>query len=200
MRLAPLSDGNLIALATDRINWVPHLLLLDSGGQVIRQIEPPAAMLDNPDMKPDGSDFEHDRARALTSLSAWRFVPARKRVLLYQAHSHSPILEVGNGGAVREVNLVAPAGYLLDGVISSNDRWIVRYKKEADAGTCGSGPTSRVLPYALYEFDPNDGTLRSKLEIGTGQLFGIACEQDGVFTAFTLNGDKPIRQTADIPR
>jgi hypothetical protein len=200
VRLAPLSDGKLVALAMDQINWVPHLLLLDADGQVVRQIELPDAMLNSPDLQSGGSSFEHDHARALTSLSWWLFVPARKKVLLYQAHSRSPVLEVGDGGAVREVSLSAPTGYLLDGVISSNDRWIVRYKKEDGAGAGEASPISQAPPYAVFDVDANDGSLRSKLEIGPGQLFGIACEQDGVFTAFTLNGDKPIRQTADIPR
>jgi hypothetical protein len=202
VRLAALSDESLIALATDRINRAPHLLLLGPDGQVARQIELPAAMLESPDLQPGGSDSEHDRARALTSLSWWLFVPARHRTLLYQARSRSPILEVGAGGAVREVPISAPKGYVLDGVISSNDRWIIRYKKEnkaEDSGAAGVGPASQLPPYAVYDVDPNDGSLRSRLDIGSGQLFGIACEQDGVFTAFTLNGDKPIRQTAEIP-
>jgi hypothetical protein len=200
LRLAPLSDGKLVALATDRINSVPHLLLLEADGQVARQIEPPAAMLASPDLQSGESSFDRDRARTLTSLSWWRFVSARQRVLLYQAHSRSPVLEVGSGGAVREVTISAPTDYLLDSVISSNDRWIIRYKKEDDMGASGAGPTSQALPYTVYDVDANDGSLRSRLDVGSGQLFGIACEQDGVFTAFTLGGEKTIRQTADIPR
>lgn len=200
VRLASLPDGDFIAVATDRINWTPRLLILGRDGLVTREIAPPGAMMEGPDWRPDGQGVEHDRARAMASLSWWLLIPARQRVLLYQAHSRSPILEVGAGGSVREVPISVPPGFSLDGAVPSNDRWILRYKKEADGGADETNPSSHPSRYALYEMDPNDGSLRSRLEVDIDLLFGVACEQDGVLTAFSVADGKVILKAAELPR
>jgi hypothetical protein len=200
-RVAALPDGALLALAYDRANSVPRLLLLDSGGQVVRTLQIPSEMADSPDLRQGESGGALDLARAESSLSWWLFAPSRNRILLYQAHANAPVLEVGAGGAVREVPLGAPKGYALDGIVPANDRWIMRYRRKGTPdlpGEVDARPESGN--YLLYVVNSSDGSLDSRIDPGTGPLFNIACEQDGVFTAFSIDNDKVIPETADIPR
>ena len=199
-RLAALPDDTLLALAYDPANLVPMLLLLDSGGNVIRTLQIPAEMVTSPEIVAGQSGDIGKQINAAGSLSWWIFAPTRKRILLYQAHTKSPVLEVGAGGAVREVPLHSPKGYVLDGVLSANDRWIMRFRRESlsDSGAIDARPEANN--YVLYEVDSSDGSLRRKIEVDRGLFHSIACEQDGVFTAFSVDGDKVTLETADLAR
>jgi hypothetical protein len=199
-RLAALQDDTLLALAFDPANRVPMLFLLDSGGQMIRTLQIPAEMATSPEIVAGQSGDIGKQISAAGSLSWWIFAPTRNRVLLYQAHTKSPVLEVGAGGAVREVPLHFPKGYVLDSVLSANDRWIMRFRKESltDSGAIDGRPEANN--YALYEVDSSDGSLRRRIELDGGLFYSIACEQDGVFTAFSVDGEKVTLATADLPR
>jgi hypothetical protein len=199
-RIGALSDGSLLALGYDRANSVARLLLLDSGGQIVRPIEAPSLTQDSPELRQGESGPEINRARAESSLSWWLFVPSRNRILLYQAHSATPLLEVGAGGALREVPLEAPKGYVLDGVVPANDRWIVRYRRQSLSNNGEIDARPETKNYLLYEVDPANGSLKRQIDPGTGPLFNIACEQDGVMTAFSMDNDKVMRAIAEIPR
>jgi hypothetical protein len=199
-RLAIFSDDTLLALAYDRANTVPRLFRLDSGGRITGSLEIPAKMGSSPAVVAGQSGDILNQVNAESSLSWWIFAPARQRVLLYQAHTTSPLLEVGAGGAVREVPLQAPKGYVLDDVISANDRWIMRFRKESLSDSAPIDARPEAKNYVLYELDPSDGSLRRQIELETGPFYSIACEQDGVFTAFSIDGEKVNLQTADLPR
>lgn len=199
-RLAALPDDSLVALAYDRANAVSRLFRLDSGGRITGSLQIPAEMEGSPDLVAGQSGDLNKQINAESSLSWWLFAAARKRIILYQAHSKSPVLEVGAGGVVREVPLQSPKGYVLDDFISANDRWIVRYRKE-DISTTGAIDTHpQAKNFAIYDVDPNDGSLRTQIDPGTVSFPDIACEQDGVFTAFSMGDGKIIRKTAELPR
>ncbi|HEU5351600.1 MAG TPA: hypothetical protein VFU55_08385 [Terracidiphilus sp.] len=199
-RLAALPDDTFIALAYDRVSAQPLLLVLDSDGEIKHPIELPNAMVENPTMTQGETGGMRTEMAAESSMSWWLFAPARKDVLLYQAHSHAPVLEVGAGGAVREVPLQAPKGYVLDGVISASDMWIMRYRRESlsDHGEIDARPETKN--YVLYEVNPLDGSLMREIDAGAGPFYSIACEGDGVVTAFRMDGKKMERETADLPR
>lgn len=199
-RIGLLPDGNLLALGFAPANSEARLLVLDSTGGILRTLQIPSKMAESPDLTQGESGPEVNRARAESSLSWWLFVPSRNRILLYQAHTNHPILEVGAGGAVREVPLEIPKGYALDGFVPANDRWIVRYRLKSALGAGASDASSESRNYVLYEADPSDGSLRRRIAPGAGSLFNLACEQDGVFAAFSMQDDKVIRRTADLPR
>jgi hypothetical protein len=199
-RLAALSDDTLLALAFDPANLVPMLFLLDSGGKMVRSLQIPEEMANSPELVAGRSGDVSKQVNAATSLNWWIFASARNRILLYQAHTKSPVLEVGAGGAVREVPLKFPKGYVLDGVLSANDRWIMRFRRESlsDSGAIDTRPEANN--YLLYEVDPFDGSPRRKIEADGGLFHSIACEQDGVFTAFSVDGEKVTLETADLAR
>lgn len=198
-KLAMLPDDTFVALAYDRASAVPRLFRLDSGGQITGSLQIPAAMQASPELVAGQSGDVRQQVNAESSLSWWIFAPTRHRVLLYQAHTNSPVLELGAGGAVREVPLQTPKGYALDGVVSANDRWIMRFRKTSlsDSGTIDANPETKN--YLLYEVDSADGTLRREIDVKGGVFYSIACEQDGVFTAFSVDGEKVNLETADLP-
>ena len=198
-RMAQLSDDTLLALAYDKTNSVPRLFLLDSKGEILHTLEIPARMKDSPQLKLRVSGDESDRVAAQSSLSSWLFAPARDAILLYQAHSTSPLLEVRAGGVVREVPLETPKAYSLDGVISANDRWILRYRRESLDGSSEIDAKQGTNNYVLYEVSPSDGSLRAEIDPGSTAFFGLACEQNGVVTAFSTSGGQILPMTASLP-
>ena len=131
-------------------------------------------------------------ARAASSLSWWLFGTARGRVLLYQARSHSPVLEVGAGGATRQVQVAAPAGFTLSGVITTNDRWIMQFRKDGlpDHTAIDTHPSSGNFVY--YEVDPNDGSLRRRIDLPNDPSVNLACEHDGTVIGFIGERDKQV--------
>lgn len=201
LRVAILADDSVLALGYDRMDSIARLLLLDSGGKILRELQIPQKMEDSPDLVQGQSGGFVQQVQAETSLSWWLFAPVRQRILLYQAHSNAPLLEVGSGGAVREVPLESPKGYNIDGIVASNDRWIIRFRKESLSANSGAiDARTESKNFVLYEVNPSDGSLRRQIEIGTGQMYSTTCEQDGVLSAFSMDGDKITRATADLQR
>jgi hypothetical protein len=199
-RVMALPDGDLVALAYDRGNAEARLFLLGAGGEVIRALAMPAKMEDTPALREGRSGPDLNRARAESSLSSYYLVRSGQRVLLYRAHSTAPLLEVGAGGFIREVPLSAPEGYELDGLVAGEERWIVRYRRKGISGTGEIDARPSAGNFVLYEVSPRDGSLMRRMDPGTGPLFNIACEQDGVITAFSMNQDKVVKMAADAPR
>ena len=110
------------------------------------------------------------------------------------------MLEVGAGGAVREVPVSAPKGYTLHGVVPANDRWLMRFKKDGldDQGKAVDAHAENGN-FVLYELDPNDGSLKRQIDLVTGTDFEISCEVDGSLIGF-LASEKLMRVTAEIGR
>ena len=101
---------------------------------------------------------------------------------------------------MREVPLEAPRGYTLANVISASDRWIMRYRRDglSEIGQVDTRPESKN--FVLYEVNPSDGTLKSRIDLEGTRHFDIACEQDGALIGFSMEGEKVLRLTADLPR
>ncbi len=199
-RLAALPDDSLLALGYDLINARPHLMILDSSGERKRDLQVPAMMDENPVFSEGASSDWKKRNNALGTINSWHFAWARQKVLLFQAHSSAPILEVGAGGMVREVTIEHPKGYGIDGVLPSNDRWLIRFRKDglSEAGPIDSNPETKN--YVLYEVDPFDGSLKRQIEMADGTLYSSSCEKDGTITAFTFDQDKVRLLTAELGR
>jgi len=199
-RIAPLPDDEFVALAYDRANNVPRLLLLDSGGDVVRPIEIPQSMQDDSVLEQGQSSDPMKRAKAEMSLSWWLFGQARGKILFYKARAHASVLEIGSGGAAREVPVQAPDGYELSSVVPASDRWMMQFRRSglSDHRAVDARPESGNFVY--YEVDPNDGSLKRRIQVPSGPLRQIACESDGVVRAFTISDGKWLELTADLPR
>ena len=196
-RVAALADDNLVAVAYDSINRVARLLLLDSGGNVIRPLQIPSQMEGEAKLRKGQTGGELNRVKAASSLSWWLMVPSRHKLVLYVAHSNAPPLEIGAGGSTREVPIETPAGFLLDALVSSSDRWIVRFRNDNPADF-EFDSNAKSKNFRLYEVDPGLGTLVRRIAVNDGSLLSIACEKDGVFTAFSDDGTKLVLKTADL--
>lgn len=199
-RLAALPDDSLMALGYDRINAQPHLMILDFGGDRKRELQIPAAMDDNPVLSEGISPDMKKQMKAEDTMNSWQFAWARQKVLLFQAHSSTPILEVGAGGAVREVTIEHPKGYGIDSVLPSNDRWLIRFRRDGLSGTGAINNDPKTKNYVLYEVDPVDGSLTRRIEITEGSFYSASCEKDGRVTAFTMDQEKINLLSADLGR
>jgi hypothetical protein len=139
---------------------------------------------------------------AAARLTTWFFAPVRHKVLLYATDVDAPVLEIGPDGATREVPIAIPQGFSLDGFISSNDLWLVGYARKITP-EFGKPVIRRSAngDYLLYEVDFNDGRFRRELSLASIPDFGIACEQGGMLTGYSMSGDsKYIPFTANLPR
>jgi hypothetical protein len=199
-RLAALPDGSLLALGYDRINARPHLVILGSGGDRKRDLQIPAMMDENPVFSEGTSPELKKQMQAEDTMNSWQFAWARQKVLLFQTHSSAPILEVGAGGAVREVTVEHPKGYVIDSVLPSNDRWLIRFRKEGLSQTGGTNTDPKANNYVLYEVNPGDGSIRRKLVMGISSFYSASCEKDGTVTAFTMDQEKINLLIADLGR
>jgi hypothetical protein len=200
LRLAALPDGSLLAVGYDLINARPHLMLLDSSGERKQDLRIPAMMDENPVFSEGATSDSEKQFKAESAMRSWKFAWARQKVLLFQAHSSAPILEVGAGGAVREVTIEHPKGYGIDGVLPSNDRWLVSFRKDglSNAGAIDTDPKTKN--FVMYEVDPLDGSLRRRIEMADGMFYSSSCEKDGTITAFTIEQEKVNLYSADLGR
>jgi hypothetical protein len=199
-RVEALEDDSLLALAYDRVNSVPRLLVVDTDGKIIRTLAVPQGLTQNPQLKEGSSGDFLRQAKAEQTMSWWQFAPVGKKVLLYQARSHAPLLEVGEGGAVREIPLDAPKGYTLENVIPANDRWLMMFRRdslETEGKTVDAHAESGN--FVLYELDPNDGSLKRQIDLAASGDFEFSCEMDGSLIGF-LTSEKVMRVTAEIGR
>ena len=76
----------------------------------------------------------------------------------------------------------------------------MRYRKESlsDSGQIDIDQRPKTMRFTRSIHSMR--RLKTQIDVGSGPLFSISCEQDGLITAFSMEGDKIIRKTADLPR
>ena len=202
--IALLSSGEYVVFGFDEVNSVVRISLLDSDGGYLRDIPYSDELTNDPAFQETQSGREYERSRALikTGFGSWRFAHARGGVLLYEPDSKAPVLEIGPGGARREVPLSLPKGYYLDAFMSSSDRWIVRLGENGPDKLARGAAGTSYNKRELFELNPSDGSPKYRIGLGNEIQVGpytIACEQDGKFLAFKTDKDsKFILLNADI--
>lgn len=200
-RFGVLEDGSFVALAVDRVTAGVKLAMLTSDGKIVRYLPLPSAFESSPNPPPASLSEAPAAATAGIRASKWNFAPVCHKLLLF-ATDINQVLEIGQDGVTREVNITIPKGYFFDSVVSSDDRWLFHVPRQAewDPGKQGGG---RLLTsdYTLYEVDFNDGRFIRELKGSPLPNLGIACELDGVFTGFSIGrGSKYLLWTAELPR
>jgi hypothetical protein len=186
-KVAELDSGKFVLLAYNPVNRVVSLQLVSASGELLHPIQIPSGMLDDAKLSQAESGGFTEGVNASGSLSLWQFACARHKLILYKPHSSSLVLEVSTGGAIREVPLAAPAGYELDGVVSGMDRWIMRFRRHGLSDSQVSDASTASGNFLLYEIDPSDGSLRTRLNLATGSVFSLACEADNTITSFRVD-------------
>jgi hypothetical protein len=203
---ALLSSGELIVFGFDQVNSVVRVSLLDSDGGYLRDIPNSEDLATDPAFQGTKSGTVYERAHALikSGFGSWKLAHARGKVLLYEPDSKAPVLEIGPGGARREVPLTLPKGWYLEAFMPSSDRWIARLAAEGPdkpaRGSSGENSNKRQL----FEFNPSDGSPLYRIDLGNETEVGpyiVACEQDGTFLAFKTDKDSKFTLlSADIAR
>jgi hypothetical protein len=203
-KAAALPAGDFLLLGYDSVNRIPRLQLVNASGQIVRDLEMPAAFLSDETLKKGEEGGEWDKASAAASLGThWQFTPVEGKVLLYKPHAKAAVLEVGAGGAAREVPITAPTGYELNSFLQSNDRWLARFRRadvrmNAEGGYDSSAPAQN---YLLVELDPDDGSVKRTFDLGKDALFDIACEADNSLKSYSVDlGSQFLIASTDLPR
>jgi hypothetical protein len=203
-RFAILPSGDFVVFGYDTAGNTPRLWLLDSSGAFKRAIQLPEKVQDAvttvpKDKKLDAMPYPiADSMRASTAFGNPRFTAYGEKVIFGLAGKNS-VLEIGNGGSVREVQIESPKGYDFDAFIPSNDRWIVQFKRSGlpDSGQVDIRPETQNILF--YEVTASDGTLRRRLNLGSDPIGSIACEKDGVLMNFKTDDKQHlIPMTADL--
>lgn len=184
--LALLRSGELLVSGFDKGNQVARLVLLDVDGTFKRPIDLPAARLPNSPREQANPMYEiHRSERLLGSVS---FSNASDSVLVWRGGSTDPIVEVREGGALREVPIQIPSGFVLADLVASNDRWVAHFRR-ATYTMKQAQNTNDPHIYAYYEVRPSDGTLARQLTLQGNRAGTVYCEHDSTYLSFEVGGD-----------
>jgi len=182
--LAVLPSGDMLMTESDPASSTLKVLYLKSSGEVVKQIDVPASR------KPldwgDASSGSGSRQEAKMFLASVFFTAVDKNIVVWRANSHDPVVEVREGGGVREVPIQIPDGYRLADMVASNDRWVVHFRTE------NTPPNARWNEDtdAYYDLRPQDGSLAAKI-VEKGEIpRSIACESSGTYTSFAMGDAK----------
>jgi hypothetical protein len=203
-KAAALPSGEFLLLGYDSVNRIPRLQLVNAGGQLVRDLELPAAFLSDETLKKGEEGSEWDTVTAAASLGTlWQFAFVQGKAILYKPHTKASVLEVGAGGSVREEPIAAPSGYELDAFLQSNSRWLARFrrvdlKKSAEGTFDTSAPANN---YLLVELDPVDGSVKRTFDLAKDSLFDLACEVDNSLKSYSVDlGSQFLISSTDLPR
>jgi hypothetical protein len=176
-------SGDFLVSGYDQLNTAVRLVLVNSSGQIVRDIDVPAARKSVAGDAPYRSVI---RSRAMAKLmGSLSFTPYDQDILVWRANSNDPILDVSSGGGVREVPLQAPPGYVLADMIPANDRWVGHFRTQS------TPEYSRFTPdtFSYFELRPQDASASAKLLIPDGVPQSLACESDGSYITYSVDKD-----------
>jgi hypothetical protein len=179
--LAVFPSGDMLVTESDPETSTLKVLYLKSSGEVVKQIDVPAGR--RPMDWGTASSNPELRQAAKTFLASVYFTVVGDNIVVWRANSDDPVVEVRQGGGVREVPIQIPEGWRFADMVASNDRWVVHFRTE---NTPPSVHMSTDID-AYYELRPQDGSLAAKL-VQKGEIpLSIACESGGKFTSFKMN-------------
>jgi hypothetical protein len=178
---AILSSGEFLATAYDSTTDAPQLFLFSSAGDILRQIYMPNTT--NAKTKQSNRRPVNPLMASARLMGSILFTPYGDDVLVWQAGVNAPILEVQPGGSVRELHISAPKGYVLAGMVPSNDRLVAQFQPI----NLDTSVAQNESEYMYYEINPSDGSLLNQLKITGNHAGTIACEHDGDYLSFQIN-------------
>jgi hypothetical protein len=183
--IAVFPSGDMLATEPDPDTSTLRVLYLKSSGEMVKQIEVPASdkVLD----LGDAHSSPNLEQVAKMYISSVYFTPVGNNIVIWRANSDDPVVEVTQGGGVREVPIQIPEGWRLADMVSSNDRWVVHFRTENTPPTVRMSEDTDVY----YEVRPQDGSLAAKIVEKGDVPLSIACESSGAYTSFKWSGAKP---------
>jgi len=176
--LAVFPSGDMLVTESDPGTSTLKVLYLKSSGEAVKQIDVPASR------KPMDWGDSHSNPQlaqaAKSFLSSVYFTAVGDNIVVWRANSDDPVVEVSQGGGVREVPIEIPRGWRFAGMVASNDRWVVHYRTE------NTPPETRMSTDidAYYDVRPQDGSLAARLVPKGESPLPIECESSGTYTSF----------------
>jgi hypothetical protein len=179
--LAVFPSGDMLVTESDPATSTLRVLYLKSSGEVVKQIDVPASR------KPmDWGDASSDPNLTQTAkmfLGSVYFTAVDQSIVVWRANGTDPVVEIRQGGGVREVPLQIPEGYRLADLVASNDRWVAHFRTEnTPSNVRMSGDTD-----AYFDLLPQDGSLAAKIVQKGDAPLSIACESSGSYTSFKMD-------------
>jgi len=184
---AILSSGEYLISGYDKLNSTPRLLFLDRSGNILRSLEIPSAR-NFAEKNAHSEPFDSEKA-AGQLLGSILFTRYKDDILVWRMNSDDPILDVGPGGAVREVAITPPAMSVFVDMVPANDRWVAHFRSATEQENSAYNQTA----YSYYEVNPQNGSLSSKL-IQEGDIpSSLSCESDGgTYLSFKKSQDNKL--------
>jgi hypothetical protein len=165
--LGVFSSGKFLVFGYEKSDHSPRLAILNEDGALIKFLEIPKGYA--PEFMTGGRDSQHPLSIAMSEL-----VPYGRSILAVQNELDSPILEVSEDSAIREIHPRLPDGQQIHYIVAA-DRGLYII----------AGPPSMPKGDAdtIYEVNPDDGTLLRQFELNDSHrpLSELACVHDGKF-------------------
>ena len=165
-RFGEFANGDFLMAGTDLRNSEPRFALVNSTGQMIREIKPEA---DDAERKPVLPYLEME------------IVADGPNLLAYMPKSNTTVF-VTAGGEVRTLRLQLPDGSKLDAVQPNGNELVMEAAQYSEGGAGEK--------FAGYALDRNSGALRTRYEYPEELGFGMACTDGTEFTFLALDQEK----------
>jgi hypothetical protein len=178
LRIAVFPSGSFLAFGYDAKDDSPKLAMLKEDGTLLKYLE--IAKGDAPESMVSGANAPHPHVIAPTEL-----VPEGRSILLVQNKTTSPLLEVGEGGAVRAIHPKLPESEPVQAVIPSDRNLFVIARPETDKeGSAG----------IIYEVSPENGKVLRRFALNDGKraMNAMACVHDGKFLSIDYGEGKVV--------
>jgi len=176
-KLAVFPSGALLVSGFDERDYSPRLALLKEDGTVSRFLQIPKGGM--PTSMVSAKDAAEPRTVALTEL-----VTMGTSILVIQDKTAFPILEITEGGEIREIRPKLPDGEQVEAAISADrDVYVI------------AGPVAAVRGSGdvIYEVNPEDGTVVRRFELTDGRTASdVACVHDRKFLSIDYGAGKVV--------
>jgi len=183
MLLSGFSSGSFLVAGPDD-RHVNRVALLDSGGQLLRDIEFAKEKQETAKKAPEQpSDVQASPEAAAWMLSVWSsFLPYQSDVLYVRGRSGAPIYEINAGGEAHALK-IKPREGSVEYMLSSDRNWFVVVSAESGKGSDRKTLVDELIPSSgeLLAHYVVEGTGREKA-LAEGQS-DVACFHEGEFVA-----------------
>jgi hypothetical protein len=169
-------SGTLLAFGFDKSDHSPKLAMLKEDGTLLKFLEIPKG--DAPVSMVGGNDSPQRGVIAQSEL-----VPEGRSILIVQNKTTFPVLEVGEGGAIRAIYPKLLKGEQIEAAIPS-DRglYVIVSPETKERGFAG----------VTYEVNPEDGSLMKRFELTSDHRpSDVACVHEGKFLSLDY-GDSEV--------
>jgi hypothetical protein len=178
-------SGSFLVLGLVRSTGVPKLEIIGSDGTVLSILDVPKETEDW--SKKSRGEQELSRAN-LMDVPRAQIVPFNDKIVVVTTGS-GPVLEVRDGGAIREVQIHVQPDQTIDSIMTTKDRWYVRINGPSVDTEETSGADTADPESLLYEINPNDGKVLRRIDTGKVPPTSIACVIDQQFIAIRYDKD-----------